>query len=149
MKGISISPIYAQAIACGDKSIEARTWSSKYRGELLICSTADPGYADLRPVSITGHALAVADMVDCRPFVDGEDQARAFFNEPFSGYAFVLENIRPIVPVAIKGSQRLWNVPDDMEFEFLDLTDWALYSWWDEHGYLSLDAVLDFYGIEL
>ena len=59
MKALSIHPIYAAAIFCGDKTIECRTWKTDYRGEILICSTN-------RKIkhTIPGHALCTAKLVD-------------------------------------------------------------------------------------
>lgn len=37
MKALSIHPYYAIGIVTGDKTI-VRTWSTDYRGDILICS---------------------------------------------------------------------------------------------------------------
>lgn len=51
MKALSIRSDYAADIMNGTKTEEYRSWSTKYRGDLLICNTAKkirgfvPGYA--------------------------------------------------------------------------------------------------------
>ena len=40
MKALSIRSDYAADIMNGTKTEEYRSWSTKYRGDLLICNTA-------------------------------------------------------------------------------------------------------------
>lgn len=40
MKALSIHPEYAMNIIKGLKTIEVRSWTTKYRGDMLICATA-------------------------------------------------------------------------------------------------------------
>ena len=40
MKALSIHPIYAMCIVTGQKTVECRSWTTSYRGDILICSTA-------------------------------------------------------------------------------------------------------------
>ena len=50
MKALSIQNPYAHIILCGEKTIENRTWKTKYRGDLLICSSASPKIENTIPV---------------------------------------------------------------------------------------------------
>ena len=54
MKALSIHPEYAMNIVKGLKTVEVRTWTTKYRGDLLICATTKKGKG-----LISGHALGV------------------------------------------------------------------------------------------
>ena len=45
MKALSIKQPWAWAIACGHKTIETRTWSTTYRGPLLIAASKTPDRA--------------------------------------------------------------------------------------------------------
>lgn len=40
MKALSIDPEYAMKIARGEKTIECRSWTTKYHGDIVICSSA-------------------------------------------------------------------------------------------------------------
>ena len=96
LKALSVHPEFAMQIAWGEKTMEFRSWATKHRGDLLICSTAHP----LKKGTIAGHALCIADLKDCVDFLDDDGN---------TVYAWVLENVRLIVPVPISGKQRLWD----------------------------------------
>jgi hypothetical protein len=118
MKALSIRQPWANLIAAGHKTIETRTWSTKYRSELLICAskTVDVPAAKLLAVlsptikiNPAGMALCVADLVDCRPMrVSDEQAARCPTYE--GAFAWVLNNIRPIKPFPVKGQLGLFSV---------------------------------------
>ena len=60
MKAISIKNPFATQILRGTKNIEYRTWDTKHRGDLLICSSANPQV----PGMLSGCALCVVELVD-------------------------------------------------------------------------------------
>lgn len=47
MKALSIWEPWASLIACGTKRIETRSWSTEYRGPLLICAAQARNDIDL------------------------------------------------------------------------------------------------------
>ncbi|WP_407855818.1 ASCH domain-containing protein [Enterococcus hailinensis] len=94
MKALSIHPEYALEILKGQKTEEYRTWSTKYRGDLLICATAKK-----TPGAISGHALCVVYLDAINVLNDGT-------------YAWKLTNLRYLKPFKIKGKQRLYDVDD-------------------------------------
>lgn len=125
---ISIRQPWASYIALGPRTIEHRSWSWGYRGPLVICASKSgaSGLAfDGRPFP-TGCALAIVDMIDCRPIKKADMPAaygpRELWPE-VAGYAFVLANARQVRPVAVKGQLRPWKwagpalveVPDHLE----------------------------------
>ena len=61
MKALSIHPTYTMDIFMGEKNIEYRTWSTDYRGDLLICASSqkEPGY-------VCGYAFMVVPLLDIR-----------------------------------------------------------------------------------
>lgn len=115
MKALSISPNYAAAIFCGEKTIECRTWSTDYRGDLLICSTAKK-IKD----TIPSHALCVAELKDIVPFKKSHLKKALMMPADYSPdfYAWILDNIRIIRPFAVKGRLSLWEC--DHPIEYLD-----------------------------
>lgn len=103
MKAISVKQPWANLIASGSKTIETRLWATPYRGPLLIVSSKSPR------IEPAGYALAVADLVDCRPMMlEDEDAARC---APYPGaYSWVLANIRRVKPFPVKGQLKLYEV---------------------------------------
>lgn len=68
MKAISIRQPWANKIAYGPKTIETRTWYTKYRGPLMIHSSKKPA---IKPA---GCAIAVVTLLDCRRMTKGDEK---------------------------------------------------------------------------
>ncbi len=119
MKALTLSPGWAMLVMVGQKTIEHRTWKTNYRGDILICSSAKKMEG-----CISGHALAVAELVDIEPFskkhFDGS--CMDWIPDP-NGFAWIFDNIRLIRPVPVKGKLGLFNVDVDYQVIPDDLTD--------------------------
>lgn len=109
MKALSLWQPWASRIASGEKTIETRMWSTRYRGPLLICATKRPIVAGLP----SGCAVAVVRLVDCRPMRD-EDQKAAGCLNGVGQYAWVLTDIQSITPFPVRGEQGLFDVDDEL-----------------------------------
>ncbi len=96
MKALSIRQPWANMIASGKKTIETRTWRTNYRGPLLIVSSRTPR------IEPAGYALAVAELIDCRPMTR-EDEEKACYQIYPRAQAWVLTNIRRIDPFPVNG----------------------------------------------
>lgn len=103
MKAISIREPWAGLILAGRKTIETRTWATKYRGDLLICVSAKP------KSTISGNAACVVRLVDCRPMRSADARAACLPLYP-GAWAWILEDVRPIVPFPVKGRLSLYGV---------------------------------------
>jgi len=111
MKAISIQQPWATLIAYGEKRIEWRSWSTSYRGELLICASARDFPLDDGVVAPGGFALAVVTLADVRPFSRRDLTAACMDKMPTpTGFAWVLHGVREIEPFPVKGRQRLFEV---------------------------------------
>lgn len=121
MKALSIHPYYAHAIVEGYKTIECRTWSTDYRGDLVICSTATKYHG-----TIPGHALGVVTLVDVVPFKRKHLKPAMMTNQDYSQglFAWMLADNRLIVPQPVKGKLSLWNYAG--KIEYIPLEEWAL-----------------------
>lgn len=124
MKALSIKQPWALVISMGVKTIETRTWPTNYRGDILIVSskTLDEdmirllrteigvfGVARLEARLEYGKAIAIANLVDCRPMT--EDDENAAMCDIFPGaYSWVLDDIRRIKPFPVKGRLGLYDV---------------------------------------
>ena len=108
MKAISLKQPWANLVASGCKTIETRTWPTKYRGKILIVSSKSP--ANLGPA---GTALAIAEIVDCRPMTEEDEDAACCKIYP-RAQAWVLKDIRKIEPFAVKGQLGIYEVDDEL-----------------------------------
>lgn len=113
MKALSIHPVFAGLIFSGDKSIEVRSWNTEYRGDLLICSTAKK-IKD----TIPGHGLCVVNLADVVPMQKKHCNAACMPQSQFQPgmYAWLLDDLRIIKPIPIKGKLSLWEYDGDIEY---------------------------------
>jgi hypothetical protein len=108
MKALTIRQPWAALIVAGFKNIENRTWTTKYRGPLLIHA----GGTEWEPLSrfvpeaaIPSLYSRIIGMVDLLDVV--ESHASPWFEGP---YGWVLANPRPIRPVPMAGRLGLFEV---------------------------------------
>ena len=118
MKALSIHPYYAMGIFFLEKTVECRSWTTSYRGDILICSTAKK-YTD----TIPGHALCVVNLKDIVPMKKEHLKAAMMYEDEYSPdqYAWILDDVRIIKPFPVKGKLSLWTC--DHEIEYLKVTD--------------------------
>ena len=109
MKALSVRQPWASLIARGIKTIETRTWPTRYRGELLVVSTARPA------IHPCGQALCVARLFDCRPMRKG-DWLAAHCPEYHGAYAWVLDGVKPISPFPVKGRLGIYDIDLPINF---------------------------------
>lgn len=117
-KALSVKQPYAEYIASGEKTIEVRSKPTKYRGEIVICSSKDgrpkedaPGY---------GCTLAKVELYDCKPLSDltseewektklPKDMVERFVKNGI-GYGWFLKNPVPLKHVPIRGQLGIFNL---------------------------------------
>ena len=107
MKAISIKQPWAELIARGEKTIETRVWCTPYRGPLLIVASKRPD------VWATGCAVALVDLVDCRPMTRA-DEGDALSERWVGTKAWVLENPRRVKQVPVSGRLGVYDVDLDL-----------------------------------
>ena len=112
MKALSVKQPYASMIAEGHKTKETRTWSTSYRGPLLIVSskTRDKSFGKRECQNLPyGKAVAIAILVDCRPSVKADEKAACC--EVWDGlYSWVLKDVKPLQPFPVRGQLGLFEV---------------------------------------
>lgn len=125
MKALSIKQPWANAIMCGRKTLEIRTWSTDYRGPLLICASLRPhtnpeyiapdalaaNFLRQLPTHPIGAAIGVCNLIDCRPMTKADERlAMCQWNPPHGRqlYAFVLADVKRIEPYPIRGALGLF-----------------------------------------
>lgn len=107
MKALSVRGDYVMDMITGKKKIEYRTWQTKYRGPLLMCSTTKK-VAGAAP----GYALCVVNLKS----IEWSD-----FDEEFH-WNIELRDL--IEPVPVKGQLKLFNVDDSMITPIKDKKAW-------------------------
>jgi ASCH domain-containing protein len=103
MKALSIKQPWANLIASGKKTIETRLWPTDYRGPLLIVSSKTP---DIHPA---GYAVAIGELVDCRPMTASDEQAACCARYP-GAFSWVIRDIRKIEIFPVRGKLGLYDV---------------------------------------
>ncbi len=113
MKAISIQQPFAHWILCGEKEYEYRTWSTDHRGDLLVCSSANPKIED----TIPGHALCVVNVTDVIQVTKKNYRELQLDEPPLRGeklYAWKLEDVRVIKPFPVKGKLNFYYIDDEL-----------------------------------
>lgn len=134
MRAISLHQPWATLIATGAKQYETRSWSTSYRGPLIIHAAKqydegaqrgpnrvhfikaflDANIVDYRSQIPLGAYLCIVDLVDVVPtesIVNSlPEQERAFGDYSPGRFAWKLENVR-VLPESVpaRGYQGLWN----------------------------------------
>jgi hypothetical protein len=106
VKALSIQQPWANMIASGEKTIETRTWTTEYRGSLLIVSAKTPR------IEPAGCAVALAELVDCRTMTQN-DEIEACCDAYPSAFAWILRRIRKLHPFPVRGQLGLFSVEVD------------------------------------
>lgn len=101
MRCLTLKEPWATLVREGKKTIETRTWRTSYRGPILITTSKMPrtGFA--------GMAIAVVDVLDCRIMTLEDEPAACCAIYP-RAQAWLLGNVRPIVPFATQGARGLF-----------------------------------------
>ena len=103
-KAISLKQPWANLVASGKKTIETRKWSTKYRGNLVICSSQNP------KIEPAGCALCIVELYDVKP-MEKKHEKKACIRVYPKAQAWFLRNLRPISPpIPVKGSLSIFNL---------------------------------------
>lgn len=118
MKAISLWQPWATFLVHGLKKIETRSWSTKYRGPLLIHAALKKlpglGIQNLHRDGIIG----TVDLIDCQEmnlFNLPSKTEKQYGDYKPGRFMWITENpkaFKKIIPY--KGSQRIFNIPDDV-----------------------------------
>ena len=107
-KAISLKQPFANWVCEGKKTIETRTWNTKYRGDLVICSSQNP------KIEPYGKALCIVEVYDTEPMRKKHEKMACCKLYP-RAQAWYLRNIRPInPPIPIKGQLSIFDVKLDI-----------------------------------
>ncbi len=95
------------------KSIEVRSRATKYRGDLLICSSINPEIAGLE----SGVTIGFVELYDIKPvseFTPADWENTCIPEEKRKqikgGYGWLMRNPRPVIEYPVKGQLGIWNM---------------------------------------
>lgn len=117
MKALSIRQPWASLIATGKKTNEFRTWSTRYRGPLVICSGKEVAKFTAHPIDPNaplGVTICTVDLVECLWIPEGSGSDGT--------YAFVLKNPRSLPPVPVKGKLGFFLLPEHVALQLAEKT---------------------------
>ena len=122
MKCLSISQPFADLIVCGKKTIELRSWNTKFRGEFLIHSPLKAKLNDCKRLKISkklviGAIIGKAEIYDVKTYNSKlevkRDYKKHLASKEFFGnrYGFLLKNAKSFrIPIPYKGKLGFFNV---------------------------------------
>ena len=151
MKCLSVSQPYADLIVQGKKTIELRTWNTKYRGEFLVHAPTKIKKDACKRLGIDETKLRVGVIIGKTEIYDVKvyrsiselkaDYKKHFATEEFlhHEYGFLLKKPQELrIPIPYKGSLRFFNVnlgtkvkEDDIKSELFD--EEHRYQWIGHH----------------
>ena len=110
MKALSIKEPWSSLIIEGKKTMEIRSWSTHYRGPILIHRSGKNG-------GIVGvmEIVEIVQFESRKQFRSMRDKHLApdkFYNERL--YGWILKNAKPIEFVPCKGRLGIWEPSDDI-----------------------------------
>jgi hypothetical protein len=134
MKALTWKEPYASLMLCG--KIETRTWKTNVRGTILICASQKPyKHNDIARISGPyqmdrmaeafkkhniknicdnyGYAIAIGDLVDCRPMKPTDEDDCFVIYRP-GLWCHIYKNVQPITPFIFKGKQGWTELNDSM-----------------------------------
>ena len=127
MKVVSLKEPFATLINNGFKKIETRSWKTNYRGELFIHASGKRLAKEfltnnyvinlIKDMDMNyGNIICKCNLVDCvymdENFINyiRQNPQEYFVGEYKEGrYAWILDDIEPIYPIAAKGKLNIWN----------------------------------------
>lgn len=136
MKVLSIKEPFATLIANGDKCIETRSWKTNYRGEIFIHASGKKIVKEIfdneyimnliEGIDMNyGNIICKGNLVDCiymdEAFINNIKNNSKEYNlglYKIGRYAWVLEDIKKIYPIKVKGQLNIWNY--DVEYELIN-----------------------------
>jgi len=99
IRGLTIRQPHARLIEIGEKSIELRSWTTRWRDIVVICAAAKPDFDLGYPCGVT---ICRATLTDVRPFVQGDATAAC---SPWRAglFAWILTDVEPVPRLPVSG----------------------------------------------
>lgn len=127
MKALCVRQPWATLIATGAKTLEVRNRVTRYRGPLLICTSAAreisrDGWDAIRAFGLDtskfryGIALAVVRLINSRPMTLNDEQRACCPHSP-GMFVWALADARPVRSVRVRGQLGIFNLNIEPQLE--------------------------------
>jgi hypothetical protein len=124
MKALSLKQPWANWIVNGIKTIETRTWNTKFRGRFLIHASTNVDKVMLGEMEPTGCLIGLATLVRVKIYNTESSFVRDFERhrvpwhpKQFPIYGYILEDVKAIKTIPFKGA---------LNFFETNLTQWDI-----------------------
>ena len=113
---MSFKQPFAELIVSGKKTIELRSWNTKFRGKFLIHASKVPDKEAMQRFCFTklptGQIVGEANLIDIKKYEDESehkaDKDKHLADSSWGRYGFVLKNVKRIKPIEAKGKLGFW-----------------------------------------
>lgn len=107
---ISLHQPYASWMADGSKPIETRRRATRFRGDILICSTLNHSDGRVTDDMRLGVALCIVEVYDCRPMTKADEPLTRCSLYPFA-HCWMTRNLRRLaIAPRVVGKQGIFFV---------------------------------------
>ena len=121
MKALSLKQPYAELIVSGKKTIETRTWNTKFRGTFLIHASSKPNETRMLELKFnelqTSCIVGQAEIVDVKEYnnlsewnKDNDKHCAPLKVWDKKRYGYILKNAKRIKPIPCKGKLNFFEV---------------------------------------
>lgn len=114
LRVLSVRQPWGSLIASGRKTIELRSWSTKYRGPVLILAGSGVWRGTDYPIGPRGVALCIVDLLDVREVRAADERAACIVPPEGFGFAWVLGKARAVRQVPVKGKLGLYSASAEL-----------------------------------
>jgi len=117
MKALSLKQPWAELVVSGKKKIEIRKWNTKFRGEFLIHASKKSDKEAMEKFSFSGLDLGCivgkANLINVKKYESeeefNEDKNLHLATNDWESYGFVLEKVKRLDPIPVKGKLGFWD----------------------------------------
>ena len=117
MKVLSIKQPFVELILQGKKTLELRTWNTKFRGEFLIHASKVPDKEAMKKFGFDklplGCIVGKAELIEVKKYDNvkehKKDRDKHLASSCFGNYGFILENVEKIKEIPCNGKLGFWN----------------------------------------
>ncbi len=118
MKALSLQQPWAELIVSGKKTIETRTWNTKFRGEFYVHASKTVNKIACKKLNVknfvTGAIIGKANLVDVKNYKNSKefqkDNNKHLALAKYKPYGYLLKNIKRIKPIEYKGQLNFFEV---------------------------------------
>ena len=118
MKALSLQQPWAELIASGRKTIETRTWNTKFKGEFYIHASKTINLKAAKKLKVknfvTGALIGKARLVDVKKYKNSKDfqkdNKKHLALAKYKPYGYILKNAKRIKPIKYKGALNFFDV---------------------------------------